>query len=912
MRISAAGTVLMLMLAGHTMLETARDSLFLARLSISQLPWTYAAIAVSALFASELNARLRARLPPGQLLLSTLGLGALGDLLFVLPFQAQAAWAPLAFYVYIAVIATLATSQFWLLVSELFTVVEAKRAFGAISAGGLFGAMLGAVGARWVSAALGDTGLLWSGSAFLLGAAAMAAVARRTAFLSAPPAEEEQQAPLAAAAGTDAMRDPQALRYLKRVLLLGLLGTVTATLVDFVFKAQVAASVPASQLSTFFANFNAATSFGALVLQLFVLPRLLGQSGIGRALTVVPLTLFTLAFGVFLAPALWSVLLLRGSDAGLRYSLLRNSLEVLYLPLPRRVRARWKTLVDLIGQRGGQALASLGIVAFISADLSVRQIAACALPLLLLWLWIALSIEPRYIALFRARVKAGAIETRPEVPALDLRSLELLVAALGSDDDDEVLATITLLVHYERAHMIPALLLYHPSRAVVLRALEVFANARRKDYLVAARRLLEREDDELRAAAMLALSAHMSRAELESELALSPALPVRAALLLALMARDPHAAQAAAEVRAGCEPGADPATRLSFARALRLAGGPLTQQLAPRLHLAATPAIELEVARAMAAAPSEAFIPQLMEMLGSRSVRRIARDALVSIGAPALEALRAAAGDEHMPRRLRAHVPRSISHFGSAEAADLLLDMLEHESDGWVRFKVVRGLGQLREHLKPARRMSRVHAAVRENLQQALVYLSVRVDLSRARQADATLDTPGGRLLTAALDNKHAFALDRAVRLLGLRHAADVIHNIRQALAGNDARLRADGVELLVHQAPRDIAGALTALLAQGDEAWRLAQAATLLSFAWRPAPYADRLRELLQAPSEAVRGVAEFHARELERAEAEAAQVTPAPRRSREQRGIGRELLGFANGWLEPPLTAARMRRLS
>ena len=66
----------MLMLAGHTVLETARDSLFLARLSVAQLPWTYAAIAVCALLASELNARLRARLSPGRLLLATLGLGA--------------------------------------------------------------------------------------------------------------------------------------------------------------------------------------------------------------------------------------------------------------------------------------------------------------------------------------------------------------------------------------------------------------------------------------------------------------------------------------------------------------------------------------------------------------------------------------------------------------------------------------------------------------------------------------------------------------------------------------------------------------------------------------------------------------------------------------------------------------------
>src|SRR5258708_25356504 len=99
----AAGAILLLMLAGHTVLETARDSLFLARLSVRQLPWTYGAIAVSALLAAELNGRLRARLGPGSLLLWTLAIGALGDLAFVIPFRSHAFWAPHAFYVFIAV-----------------------------------------------------------------------------------------------------------------------------------------------------------------------------------------------------------------------------------------------------------------------------------------------------------------------------------------------------------------------------------------------------------------------------------------------------------------------------------------------------------------------------------------------------------------------------------------------------------------------------------------------------------------------------------------------------------------------------------------------------------------------------------------------------------------------------------------
>jgi ATP:ADP antiporter, AAA family len=913
-RTASAALILLLMLAGHTVLETARDAFFLARLSARDLPLTYGAIAVAALLAAEVNGRLRARLAPGPLLWFTLFIGAVGALLFSIPFRCHAAWAPSAFYVFLAVIATLATSQFWLLVSELFTVLEAKRAFAKISGGGLLGALLGAGLARAASARFGDQALLWVGAGLLL-VAGMTAGWSRGFSMEGPQQPAEEPPPLAAAAGQDALREPRSLRYLRRLLLLGLLSTVSATLIDYVFKVQVAASVPKAELSSFFATFNAALNGGALLAQILIAPLLLRQTGVGPALMFVPSLLALLGASVIAVPSLISVLLLRGSDGGLRYSLHRSSIEVLYLPLAKPVRARWKTLVDLIGQRGGQALASIAILGFISAELSVRQMAAIGVLISLAWLALAVTMEPRYIALFRARVRAGAIETRVEVPALDLRSLETLVASLGNDDDDVVLATIALLEDYDRAHMIPALLLYHPSKEIVLRTLAVFERAGRHDFNAAARRLLERDDDEVRSAAMLALAGRMTPAELEAEL--TKAKPeqgaVRAAVLVALAARAAESArahEAAREVRAGCEPDADPCTRLMFARALRLsAAGQLATELLPRLLIKADTELECEVARAMLAAPVMAYVPNLLQMLDSRAARSLARSALVALGEPALLELRAALRDPSLSRRLRAHIPRSISRFGTPAATDMLLELLEHEEDGWVRFKVIRGLGMLRTHLvNSRRRLRRVDAAVRGNLKQAVHFMSFRLDLERAQAQDAELATPVGKLLVAALQDKHTHAVDRAVRLAGLRHAADVIHSIRQTLVGSDARLRADSSELLVHRAPQDIALALTTLLAQGDDELRLARATAALSEPLGRRSYVEQLDALLDDSSESVRAIAAFHVREL----GSMFETQPA---LREERGrIGRELRALAANAAQlleaPAALQARVRR--
>jgi len=146
-----AGLILLMMMMGHTALETARDSLFLARLPVQQLPFTYAAIAVAALGAAEVNARLRARFDLRQLFSLTLMIGAAGSVGFMRLFQLELSWAPHAFYVWTAVVATLITTQFWLVVSEHFTVLQAKSAFAVVSAGGLVGAMLGGGTARVVA-----------------------------------------------------------------------------------------------------------------------------------------------------------------------------------------------------------------------------------------------------------------------------------------------------------------------------------------------------------------------------------------------------------------------------------------------------------------------------------------------------------------------------------------------------------------------------------------------------------------------------------------------------------------------------------------------------------------------------------------------------------------------------------------
>ena len=64
-------------------------------------------------------------------------------------------------------------------------------------------------------------------------------------------------------------------------------------------------------------------------------------------------------------------------------------------------------------------------------------------------------------------------------------ALDLSMKALP---DTSLAASIDLLAEYDKARVIPSLLLYHPSRAVVLRTLEVLTTSDRRDFAGPARR----------------------------------------------------------------------------------------------------------------------------------------------------------------------------------------------------------------------------------------------------------------------------------------------------------------------------------------------------------------------------------------------------------------------------------------
>ncbi|MEJ7732463.1 MAG: hypothetical protein WKG00_25070 [Polyangiaceae bacterium] len=530
------------------------------------------------------------------------------------------------------------------------------------------------------------------------------------------------------------------------------------------------------------------------------------------------------------------------------------------MPLPEEARRRTKGFLDVVGQRGGQALASLAILGLGSLTLA-RPLLGAALALLAgLWLLCALALRRHYLDLFRSQLYASESSAFPE---LDMASLDTLVASLDSNNDDEVLVALGVLEREGRSRLMPALILHHPSEAVVEQALAVLAREGRTAAVRVIDRLLDHPSPRLRAAAIAtrAVLAPDAR-QLNQLLSLEESPEVRAAIVVQLVASGELVGAEAEEridrlVREGSV-----ATRIGLCAAIGLRERtPLAARLVP---LSRAPELDVRLAAvaAMRRHRDAQYLPALLESIVSERTRGAARDALVAYGDEGLQFVAEALRDVSLPKELRWQLPRLLQSFAPERAGPLLLEHLAAERDGMVRYRAIRALEWLVGR-SPDLSLDRatLARAVDGTVSRAYRYLERRLTLIAGAEADASRRTPGHDLLVRMLHDKERNALGRGLRLLALLHPAERFDEIRRGLAGG-AKERAGSIELLGNLLDPPLRGAVLGLLDDLPDAERLAAG---LSH-HRPAhtDYEALLDKMLDSESHGLCELTVFHLGEL------------------------------------------------
>jgi AAA family ATP:ADP antiporter len=869
----AAGTILLVLVA-HSILETSRDALFLAQIKTTRLPWMYLILAAFTLFASRFLGHSRGpRSDLVRLIFIQLG-AALGTAAFlVLLITRPPWWTIYGLYVWSGFVSVLILIRFWLLLAGRFTASQAKRLFPVIAAGPVAGSLIGYGLAGLLSRTLPPQDLLAASAGFFFLSAGgsfvmwRAHAERQGRAASDDPSEiEARQAtsgPPEKASYRRALRECLQHPYVRRVALLLLLATATITISDFAFKSVVARSVAPARLGTFLATVYLAFEVASLALLLTLVSRVVRLIGVTGALAVQPALM--LCGGALLASVggLGAVLCLRGVDGSLRWSLQKTAAELLYVPMAPRLRGIFKEVGDIVALRGGQALGSLLILAGLRLAHSEQWEGPLVVVLSAAWLWVGIRLRQPYLDLFRETLGRGSIARRLEFPDLDMGSLETLIAALNSTDDRRVIASMDLLCQTDRVQLVPALILYHPSPAVVVHALEVFTAAGREDFLPIAERLFEHHDAAVRAAAVRAHGrAGPGRAKMER--AAASACPVVSTTAVAVLAARGWMAaeEALPRLERAVEEG-DAEVWRSVACVLR---NQPSAALAPLLiRLAGHPdrATQREAVAAMGAARDGRYSGVLIRLLAARELRSAARDGLIALGAPALAELRDALADPSLPRGVRVHLPRTISRFASQQAAGMLLEHLAAEPSGLVRYKILRALGRMvadRPEIELDATM--LDEAVARQLETVLRQLHWRIVMRQGVEQEPQRRTTGYELLLGLLREKEHLALERLFRALGLRYRRENLARIYDGLRSAEAATRSSSLELLQITLPIKLGAAVTALVDDLPDEDRLAAGKAF--YAPEAVDYETMLAMLIGETSVTLSALASYHAEEI------------------------------------------------
>jgi ATP:ADP antiporter, AAA family len=215
-------------------------------------------------------------------------------------------------------------------------------------------------------------------------------------------------------------------------------------------------------------------------------------------------------------------------------------------------------------------------------------------------------------------------------------------------------------------------------------------------------------------------------------------------------------------------------------------------------------------------------VAPLLAMLSESALRDSARHALVTIGQPALDFLAANLDDPAVPRRIRLHIPRTISRFPPADAVPVLWRRLQNESDEAIRFKILRGLGRLITEAPDARPGSAAIAgAIRSASRTGLRLACWRAALLRHAEPDAPSEI--GILLIQFLADRQARATEEIFRLLGLTDTNEDFERVFRGLHGGRMD-RASGRELVEAEVPPSERDAVLALMDEPSDPARLAR----------------------------------------------------------------------------------------
>jgi len=401
-----------LILTAYYVLKPVREALILAGGGAEIKSYAAAGQALLLLAAVPLYGWLASRVPR-RVLINGVTLFFAGCLLVFYGLAQLQMPLGVVFFLWVGIFNLMVPAQFWAFANDIYTPEAGKRLFVIVA----FGASCGAVAGSYVDSLLiGPVGVY---QLMLVAAGILALSLLLTNWVERRARKHKLENPPSSRTevGEDEpLREGGAFalvfrsRYLLLIALLMLvlnwvnttgeyiLGRTVLTAAEQTLADGTAGGLSKEELiGGFYADFFTVVNLAGLLLQLFVVSRVLKYLGVGAAIMILPL----IALGGYLIAAFYPVLAIvrwaKTAENATDYSLQNTVRQVLFLPTTREQKYKAKQAIDTFFVRAGDVLSAVLVFAGTTwLALTTKGFALFNVALVTLWLVLAILIGRHY------------------------------------------------------------------------------------------------------------------------------------------------------------------------------------------------------------------------------------------------------------------------------------------------------------------------------------------------------------------------------------------------------------------------------------------------------------------------------------------------------------------------------------
>jgi AAA family ATP:ADP antiporter len=385
-----------LLLSSYYLLKTAREPLILLEGGAEVKSYASAGQSLLLLFVVRAYSELARRVGRMTLVATVYLFFAANLVVFALLARTEVHLG-IAFYLWVGVFNITAISQFWSFANDIYNPEQGKRLFGILGIGSSVGAVAGAALAKSL-AELGPSALMLVAAAVLVLCVGLFLVVHRQMQHVSSRAVEVATEPIAEAGIRDLLQSKYLLLLGGLMLLLNCVNSngeylLDRTLLETLHARGLDHRAAITFIGQFKADFFGWVNLIGVLLQLFVVSRVMQYFGVRRALFVLPFVA-ALSYGtLMLVPVLALVKAGKIAENSLDYSLQNTARQALFLVTSRAEKYVGKNIVDTLIVRIGDVM-SAGLV-WAAAQLALPAKALAGLNLLLIagWFLVLLAIN---------------------------------------------------------------------------------------------------------------------------------------------------------------------------------------------------------------------------------------------------------------------------------------------------------------------------------------------------------------------------------------------------------------------------------------------------------------------------------------------------------------------------------------